>query len=79
MNQKDLELFDNTIHDLKRLISDIAKERTLKNQEIDKLFNKIKIIKSSYDKKINKIIKKVLKVLDEINELYLDFSKEKEN
>jgi len=71
MKEKDLKLFDKAIHEVKYLISDIAKERKEHHKKIDTLMKK-------HDLKVNKQMKKGKKLLDELFELFLDWSNEGE-
>ena len=65
MNKRELELFDKTIHEAKFLLNDIATERKEHKQKIESLMRK-------HDIKINKMIKKSLKLINDLYELLDD-------
>jgi len=65
MNKKEIELFDKTIHEAKYLLNDIVTERKEHRQKIESLMRK-------HDIKINKMIKKTLKLINDLYELLDD-------
>jgi len=69
MKKENIDLFDKTIHEVKYLIADIAKERKEHHKKLDILMRK-------HDIKINKMIKNSLKVVNELYELYGDLDNE---
>jgi len=69
MKEKDTKLFDKTIHQFKFLIADIAKERKEHH-------NRLNILMREHDKKINKMIKNCLKIVNELYELFEDLNNE---
>jgi len=71
VNPEVIELYDKTLHDLKFLVNDIAVERRKHHQQLRSLIRKHNI-------KINKMIKKSLKIMEELNELYLALFKQTE-
>ena len=71
MTEKDTKLFDKTIHKIKFLANDIAKEREEHHKKIDKLMRK-------HDKKINHMLKKTVRLVGDLYELFSDLQKEEE-
>lgn len=69
MKEKHIKLFDKTIHEVKGLINDIAEERKVHH-------TRIHIMLRRHDKKINKMIKKGLKLLEDAYELYATLSED---
>jgi len=68
MNEKDLKLFMDIIHEIKYLIGDITKERKEYHETLSKL-------RKEHDKRINKMIKRGLKAIEELYELFDDLEK----
>ena len=71
MTEKDIKLFDKTIHEIKFLANDIAKERKEHHKKLDILIRK-------HDIKINKMLKKTVKLVQELYELFADLQEEGE-
>ena len=70
MKDKDIKLFSKTIHEVKKVIGDIQKERGSFRTDFVKLRKK-------HDKKMEKMTSDLLEAVDDINELYLDFTEDK--
>lgn len=64
--------FDVAIHDVKYLIADIFEERKEHHKKLD-------IFMRKHDKKINKMIKKGLHLVEELYKLYEDIDGKKYN
>jgi len=69
MKKKSEHKFDIVLHEIKYLITDIAKERKFHDEKIEREKNR-------YDKKINRLLKKGTKLLEDAQELYYGLTEE---
>lgn len=67
MKEKDIDLFNLAIHNIKTIIHEMKKEREQHLSELNKM-------KEEHDNKMTLFMKKTDEVLDELYELYLDLS-----
>ena len=71
MTEKDTDLFDKTIHEIKFLANDIAEERKEHHKKLD-------ILMKRHDKKINHMIKKTVRLVEDLYKLFYDLQEEEE-
>ncbi len=67
MKKKSEDLFSKTLHEVKKVIGDIQKERQSYREDSLKLRKK-------HDKNMEKMITDLLEVTDDMQELYLDLT-----
>lgn len=79
MKNKDINLFNKTIHDIKITINDIEKERRVYNNQINTLLKSIRQARNSHDKKMKDFLAITKETLDEIYELFDDLYNGEEN
>lgn len=65
MKEKDIKLFDKTIHEVKKVIGDIQEERKIYNK-------KAKKTRKTHDNKMQIMTDDLLEVVDDLNELIED-------
>ncbi len=70
MKEKDIKLFNKTIHELKELMYALKKEREVHHEIVNRL-------QEEHNSKIEKITYSAGQILEEINELYEHLYKDK--
>ena len=75
MKKKDIKLFNKTIHEVKRVITEITDERKEYYTEITQLRKRQREIRKGHDRAVKKQIKELLKIVDKLYELYDDLSR----
>ncbi len=85
MKKKDIKLFNKATHKVKRVITEISDEREIYHKEVTEMrereiaLRKIKKQRrKSHDKAVKRQIKELLKVVDEMYQLFDDLSNGKE-
>ena len=76
MNKKDIDLFDKAIHNVKKTIIDIEKERTQYNKKLNNVMKMIEKIRNVHNVKMQELIAESKEVLSEVYELFEDLYEE---
>jgi len=74
MKKKDIQLFEKTIHEVKRVITGIADERKKYHEEITKLRKEQREMRKGHNIAVKKQLKELLEVVDDMYELFTDLS-----
>lgn len=74
MEEKDIKLFNKTIHEAKKIIDDIEKERVCYHNKLERLMYTIEKLRTGHDKKMRSLMKKVQKILEEMYKLFDDLT-----
>ncbi len=74
MKNKDIKLFNKTIHEVKQVITEITEQRKRYDLEVKSLIKEILTKRKSHNKAVKKQIKELLEIINELYELFDDLS-----
>jgi molecular chaperone GrpE (heat shock protein) len=78
MKKKDIKLFNKTIHEVKRVLSEISEERKEYHLIEAQRRKERRERRKKHDKAVKKQIRELLEVVDDLYELFADLSNGKE-
>lgn len=79
ISEKTAKSIDIIVHQVKYLVNDIVKDKKRHDVEMEEIIRKLQQERKLYDTRKNRNIKKLLKLVDEINDVYLDLTEETED
>ena len=74
MKQKNIKLFNTAIHNVKKVINEIEKERQHYHNKLEKLMETITELRNSHDKRMKEFMEEAGEILDEMYELFDDLT-----
>jgi len=77
MKKKDIKLFNKAIHQIKQVATEISKERQAYHEEMLQIRKEQREMRKGHDRAVKKEIKELLKVVDEMYELFSDLTNER--